>query len=91
MTNDPERGGLSRVRLTEQLGLVAGGMTMAVIEWTEEELDKLVESVQEKYGVSLLGSQERVRFLVRDFATALAEAALVHPSKILGPNDRGNR
>lgn len=54
---------------------------MAAIEWTEEELDKLIERVQEKYGVSLLGSQERVRLLVRDFATALAEAELAQPRR----------
>lgn len=47
---------------------------MAAIEWTSEELDKLVDTVQTKYGVSLLGHQDRLRNLVRDWATSLAEA-----------------
>jgi hypothetical protein len=43
-------------------------MTMAELKFTEQEIDQMTRAIQEKYGVSLLGSPERVAALVADFA-----------------------
>ena len=50
---------------------------MADLKLTAAELDRMTEELQERWGVSLLGSRDRIRTFVRHWMQTISDAAFI--------------